>query len=37
MKICIPFKPGDTGGTYIFMRKFVEGLMKKGVEVRRFK
>lgn len=33
MKICIPFKPGDVGGTSIFMRKFVEGLMKKGVEV----
>ena len=33
MKICIPFKPGDVGGTSIFMRKFVEGLVKKGVEV----
>ena len=33
MKICIPFKPGDVGGTSIFMRKFVEGLMKKGIEV----
>ena len=33
MKICIPFKPADTGGTSIFMRKFTEGLMKKGVEV----
>jgi glycosyltransferase involved in cell wall biosynthesis len=33
MKICIPFKPSDVGGTSIFMRKFVEGLMKRGVEV----
>lgn len=33
MKICIPFKPGDVGGTSIFMRKFRAGLMKQGIEV----
>ena len=33
MKICIPFRPGDIGGTSIFMRKFVKGLEGRGTEV----
>ena len=33
MKICIPFKPGDVGGTSIFMRKFMEGLLQNDIEV----
>ena len=33
MKICIPFKPSDVGGPSIFMQNFMEGLIKKGIEV----